>query len=377
MATKKETKKETKKATKSTVEVSRGTLDIALSSIQKKHGHVIQWLSEAPEDSIEFIPTGSVSLDYALGGGFPRGRIVEIFGWESSGKSTLAMSVAAEANRMGLSCLYVDAERALDKRLPISYGVDPTRFILQDPPITAEEHFSIIQDLVGSGGIGVCIVDSVSSLIPKAVMNGEVGDSHVGVLARFLSQECTKLIHLLGETNTLFIFINQFREKIMRTPGDPKTTSGGNAIKFYATHRVEVVGSGKTQGGSIKDEKGATIGHRMKFKVLKNKLGVPYRSGEIDLIYGKGYDTLGELVDLATDFGIIEQAGAWFTYNKGKEGETKKQGKEGMKAYISENTVLRTTLLLEVKEVLGLPLTPRELEECSNGVVENSKQPLT
>jgi recombination protein RecA len=348
----------------------RSTLDLAINAVSKKHGHVIQWLSDTPDERIEFIPTGSVSLDYALGGGFPRGRIVEIFGWESSGKSTLAMSVAAEANRMGLRCLYIDAERALDKRLPVSYGVDPNKFILQDPPITAEEHFSIMTDLVSSGGIGVCVVDSVSSLVPKAVMEGDIGASHVGQLARFLSQECTKLVHLLGETNTLFIFINQYREKIMKMPGDPRTTSGGNAIRFYATHRVEVAGTGKTKSGAILDLKGNTIGHKMKFKVLKNKVGVPYRSGGIDLIYGQGYDTFGELVELAADFGLIEKSGSWLTYKEDQEGQIKVQGIENMKMRIAEDTALRCSLLCEVKEVLGMPLTVKELEECNHGVVE-------
>lgn len=355
-------KKETD--TKETKKKEKGTLDIAMSAVNKKHGKVLKWLSETPNENIEFIPTGSISLDYALGGGLPRGRIVEVFGWESSGKSTLAMSVAAEANHMGLKCLYVDAERALDPRLPIAYGVDPTKFMLEDEPFTAEKHFEIINDVVGSGDIGVCVVDSVSSLVPKAVMEGDVGDSHVGVLARFLSQECTKLIHLLGETNTLFIFINQYREKIVRM-GDPRTTSGGNAIKFYATHRIEVSGTGKTKGGAIFGDNGDTVGHRMSFKVLKNKVGIPYRQGEIDLYYGQGYDTAGELVDVAIDLGLITQAGSWLTYN-----ETKLQGKDRMKAVLLEDNILRCSMLAGVKDLLGLPLTERENKECNYGVVE-------
>jgi len=346
------------------------TLDLALNSINKKHGAVLRWLSDTPDEHIEFIPTGSISLDYALGGGLPRGRIVEVYGWESSGKSTLAMSVAAEANAMGLKCLYIDAERALDPRLPVSYGVDPTKFMLEDAPITAEKHFEIINDVVSSGDIGVCVVDSVSSLVPKAVMEGDVGKSHVGQLARFLSQECTKLIHLIGETNTLFIFINQYREKIMKVPGDPRTTSGGNAIKFYATHRIEVSGSGKTKAGALYGANGETIGHKMKFKVLKNKVGVPYRQGEIDLFYGQGYDTTSELISVATDLGLIEQGGAWLTYRKGQEGEIKKQGKENMKSAVLGDNVLRCTLLADVKEILGLEISERENIACNHGVVE-------
>jgi len=346
------------------------TLDLAFSAVNKKHGAVLKWLSEVPNEEISFISTGSISLDYALGGGLPRGRIVEIYGWESSGKSTLAMGVAAEACRMDLKCLYIDAERALDPRLPIAYGVDPSKFILEDAPITAEEHFEIIQDVVSSGDIGVCVLDSVSSLVPRAVMEGDVGDSHVGVLARLLSQGCTKLIHLLGETNTLFIFINQYREKILKMPGDPKTTSGGNAIKFYATHRIEVLGSGKTKAGAIFGPNGETIGHKMHFRVLKNKVGIPYRGGSIDLIYGQGYDRINDLIDVAIDLGVLEVGGAWFTYRKGEAGEVKRQGKENMRAVLLEDVSVRAAMLSDVKAILGLPLSLREQEECNYGVLE-------
>jgi len=328
----------------------KSTLDIAMGAVNKKYGPVLKWLSETPKENIEFIPTGSISLDYALGGGFPRGRIVEIFGWESSGKSTLAMSVAAEANALGLKCLYIDAERALDPRLPIAYGVDPTRFILEDQPFTAEKHFSIIHDVVSSGDIGVCVVDSVSSLVPQAVMDGEIGANHVGQLARFLSQECTMLIHLLGETNTLFIFINQYREKIMKMGGDPRTTSGGNAIKFYSSQRIDVSGSGKTKTGSITSDTGEVIGHRMRFKVLKNKVCIPYRTGEIDLIYGKGYDLTAELIDLATDLGIVSMKGSWYSYKE----NCNVQGKVGFKNLLEERKELRSSIRKEVLDILKL-----------------------
>ncbi|MCK5021416.1 MAG: hypothetical protein KAS32_30675 [Candidatus Peribacteraceae bacterium] len=323
------------------------SLDIALNSVNKKHGSVLRWLSEVPNDQIEYISTGSISLDYALGGGLPRGRIVEIFGWESSGKSTLAMAVAAEANKRGLKCLYIDAERALDPRLPVSYGVDPTMFMLEDAPLTAENHFEIIHDVVGSGDIAMVVVDSVSSLVPKAVMEGKVGQSHVGQLARFLSQECTSLIHLIGNTNCLFIFINQYREKIMRIPGDPRTTSGGNAIKFYSTHRIEVAGSGKTKTGALFNVNGDVIGHKMKFKILKNKVNIPYRSGEIDLIYGQGYDTTAELVDIASDLGIISVRGSWFFYGE----DIRVQGRQAFKDLLLEKNKLRKAIR---KDVLGI-----------------------
>lgn len=330
-------------------------LDMALKAVIKKHGQVIKWLSETPDDKIDFISTGSLSLDYALGGGFPRGRITEIFGWESSGKSTLALTVAAEANRRGLSCLYIDAERALDRTLPVSYGVNPSMFILEDQPITAEEHFTIVDDLVRSGEVGVVVIDSVSSLVPKAIMEGKVGDSYIGVLARFLSQECPKLIHSIGDTNTLFIFINQYREKVMRMPGDPRTTSGGNALRFYSSVRVEVSGTGKTKSGAILDEKGEVIGHRMNFKVMKNKVGIPYRKGGIDLVYGKGYDVVGELIELAADLGVIDRGGAWYSY---PEMDIKIQGAAAFREIVLQNKELHSKLQNQVTKILGLSNRP-------------------
>ena len=335
---------------KNEVSNKRAALDLAFKSIAKKHGQALKWLSDVPAEHIDYIPTGSLSLDYAIGGGLPRGRITEIFGWESSGKSTLALSVAAEANKKGLTCLYVDAERALDPALPVAYGVDPGMFILEDRPLTAEEHFSIVNDVVSSGEIGVVVIDSVSSLVPRAVMDGGVGDAHVGVLARFLSQECSKLIHLIGETNTLFIFINQYREKVMRIPGDPKTTSGGNALRFYSSVRIEVSGTGKTAKGAIKDDNGVVIGHRMSFKVMKNKVGVPYRTGSIDLIYGQGYDYVSELVDLAVDLAIIDKSGSWCSF---PEDNIKVQGMDAMRELVASDVGLHAKIHNRVCSMLG------------------------
>ena len=346
------------------------TLDIALKAVKKKHGAAVRFLSDVPEDKMEFIPTGSISLDAATGGGLLRGRMVEIFGWEGSGKSTLAMSIIAEANNMGHKALYIDAERALDPRLPVAYGVDPSMFIWEDEPFSAERHFEIINDIVGSGDIGVCVVDSVSSLIPSVVKEGEVGKAHIGQLARFLSQECPKLIHLIGNTNTLFIFINQYREKIMTVPGDPRTTSGGNAVKFYSSYRIEVAGSGKTKSGAIYGPNGETVGHHMKFRLLKNKTAIPFKSGAIDLIYGKGYDTIKELVDTSVDLGLIESAGSWFTYKKGEKDEIKCQGKGNMAEAVINDNVIRCSLLSDVKSILGLKITAKEMKDCKYGVVD-------
>ena len=340
-----------KKETKEVVEKSKASvLDIALKAINKKHGAAIRWLDDVPKENISYISTGSMSLDSALGGhGFPRGRVVEIFGWESCGKSTLAMSTAAEANKLGLNCLYIDAERALDPRLPVSYGVDPKKFILEDAALPAETHLDILESAVSSGDVGMVVVDSVTALTPKAILEGSYGDTTIGLQARLLSQSLSKLIHLIGETNTLLIFINQFREKINMYGGDPKTTSGGNAIRFYATHRVEIAGSGKTKSDRILGSDGNIVGHRMKFKVVKNKLGVPFRSGGIDLIYGKGYDTTSELVELAVDFGIIDVAGSWYSFGE----ENRFQGKDGFKKFVAENGEARNTIAQKVNFVLS------------------------
>jgi len=335
---------------KNNKESVNSVLDIAMRAVEKKHGKVLSWLSEKPNGNLSFIPTGSLSLDSALGGGFPRGRMVEVFGWESSGKSTLAMSVVAQANKMGLSCLYIDAERALDPRLPIAYGVDPDKFILEDGPISAEKHLDILESMVSSGEVGVCVVDSISALTPQAILDGNFGDAHVGIQARLLSQSCAKLVHILGETNTLLIFINQFREKVQTGPykGDPRTTSGGNAVRFYSTHRIEVQGSGKTKSGSVVDDDGVVVGHKVTFKVVKNKVGLPYRTGCIDLLYGKGYDSLGELIDIACDLSIVDRNGSWFVFK-----DLKIQGKAPFKEELSKDSALVEDLTVSVLGILS------------------------
>lgn len=329
--------------------LSKTALDLALKSVHKKHGPILKWLSDTPDESIEFISTGSLSLDYALGGGFPRGRMVEIFGWEGCGKSTLAMSTVAEANKMGLDAVYLDVERALDPRLPVAYGVNPSKFLLEDAPFSAEEHLEVMETLISTGNIGVCVLDSITALQPKAELEGSIGDTHVGLQARLLSQACRKLIQLLGETNTLMIFINQYREKIMHVPGDPKTVSGGNATRFYCTHRVEISGSGKTNKGKIVGADGEVIGHKMGYKVMKNKLAAPWRSGELDLIYGRGYDNMSELVTLGVDLALVEAKSSWYTY-----GDLKAQGAEGFKKMLAENIELKSELESRIRGSLGL-----------------------
>ena len=324
-------------------------LSIALNAVNKKHGKIISFLDETPDEKFEFISTGSISLDHALGGGFPRGRMVEICGWEGSGKSTLAMSTIAEANKMGLSALYLDIERALDPRLPVAYGVDPSMFLLEDAPFSAEEHLEVMEALISSGKVGVCVLDSITALMPKAELEGSIGDSHIGLQARLLSQACRKLVQLLGETNTLMIFINQYREKIMSVPGDPKVVSGGNATKFYCTHRVEVAGSGKYKSGKILGVGGDVIGQKMTYQVMKNKLSAPWRTGTLDLVYGQGYDVFAELVDLGTDLGVVDVKGSWYQY-----GELRAQGKDKFKLLLMEKYEDKKALETTVREMLGL-----------------------
>lgn len=347
---KKEEAKENKKTGSSNA--GRAELAIAMKAVKSSHGDILKWLSDTPDEKFELISTGSISLDSALGGGFPRGRMVEIFGWEGSGKSTLAMSTLAEANKLGLDGLYIDVERALDPRLPVAYGVDPAKFLLEDAPCSAEDHLEIMEALISSGKIGVCVLDSITALMPKAELEGNIGDTHVGRQARLLSQACRKLVQLLGETNTLMIFINQYREKIMHVPGDPKVVSGGNATKFYCTHRVEVSGSGKYKKGRILGVGGEVIGQKMSYNVMKNKISAPWRTGTLDLIYGQGYDAYAEIVNLSIDLGLIEKSGTWRKYK-----EIKVQGDDKFKLILMEDYELKYELETQVREMLGLKPT--------------------
>ena len=324
-------------------------LDLAFNQINKKHGSVLKWLSDVPS-GYEFISTGSISMDHALGGGFPRGRMIEIFGEESTGKSTVALGASACANRMGLKVLYIDCERAIDRKLVAGYGVDPSMFLLDNVSLSMEEHFDVVYGLLGTGEIGMVVVDSVPSLIPKAELAGDAGDSHVGLQARFLSQEGRRIVNMIGESNTLFIFINQLREKVMAY-GDPRVTPGGKAIKFYSTHRVSVDGSGKTKSARILDDKGVLIGHKMSYQVVKNKISAPFRSGSVDLIYGKGFDKTSELVDLSTDLGIIQLGGAWYTIPEVGE---KIQGRDSVKAYFDSNPDFMARVEKQIREMLAL-----------------------
>lgn len=325
-------------------------LSQALLQIEKQYGKgSIMRLGETSNQKIDVIPTGCLTLDLALGiGGVPRGRVVEIYGPESSGKTTVSLHIIAEAQKMGGTAAFIDAEHALDPSYAEKLGV-----VLKDlyvaQPDNGEQALNICDMLVRSGGVDVVVVDSVAALTPKAEIDGEMGDNHVGLQARMMSQALRKLTGVINKSNTIVVFINQLREKIGVIYGNPETTAGGKALKFYASVRLDV-----RKGEAIKD--GANvIGNKTKIKVVKNKLAPPFKVAEFDIIYGKGISRSGCVVDLATQFGIIKKSGSWFAYNDEKIG----QGKENTKAYLESNPELfaqiEKQIIDEVKKD-GLPL---------------------
>jgi recombination protein RecA len=293
---------------------------------------------------VETVPTGALSLDIALGvGGLPRGRVVEIFGPESSGKSTLAMHVVAEAQRNGGICAYIDAEHAMDPQYAARIGVDVDELLISQPD-TGEQALEIADMLVRSGALDVVVIDSVAALTPKAEIEGEMGDTHVGLQARLMSQALRKLTANLNRSNTIMIFINQLREKIGVMFGSPETTPGGRALKFYSSVRLDI-----RRIESIKD--GAEItGSRTRVKVVKNKVAPPFRQAEFDIMYGKGISREGSLLDMGVDMGIIKKSGAWFTY----EGEQLGQGRENAKNYLTENPEIMVEVSERVRKQAGI-----------------------
>jgi recombination protein RecA len=310
---------------------------MALTQIKKQYGEgAVMKMSDKGEMNIEAIPTGALALDIALGiGGLPRGRVTEIYGPESSGKSTLAMHVVAEAQRNGGICAYVDAEHAMDPTYARAIGVDIDELLISQPD-TGEQALEIADMLVRSGAIDVVVIDSVAALTPRAEIEGEMGDTHVGLQARLMSQALRKLTANLNRSNTICIFINQLREKIGITYGSPEVTPGGRALKFYSSVRLDI-----RRIESIKD--GAeVVGNRTRVKVVKNKVSPPFRQAEFDISYGKGISREGSLLDVGVDLGFIKKAGAWFTY----EGEQLGQGRENAKRFLSENP----EIMVEVSE---------------------------
>ena len=320
-------------------------LDVALASIDKQFGKgSIMRMGEKGSMAIQTIQTGALALDVALGvGGLPRGRVVEIFGPESSGKSTLAMHVVAEAQRNGGICAYIDAEHAMDPVYARAIGVDIDQLLISQPD-TGEQALEIADMLVRSGALDVVVIDSVAALTPRAEIEGEMGDTHVGLQARLMSQALRKLTANLNRTNTIMIFINQLREKIGVMFGSPETTPGGRALKFYSSVRLDI-----RRIESIKD--GAEIvGNRTRVKVVKNKVAPPFRQAEFDIMYGKGISREGSLLDMAVELLIVKKSGAWFTY----DGEQLGQGRENAKNYLQENPEVMMEISEKVRSQAGI-----------------------
>ena len=316
-------------------------LDQVLADIEKQFGKgAIMKLGGKNNMEIDVVPTGSLSLDIALGvGGYPKGRIVEIYGPESSGKTTFALHAIAEVQKLGGRAAFIDAEHALDPVYAKKLGVNIDSLLLSQPD-TGEQALEICDALVRSQAISIVVIDSVAALVPQAEIEGEMGDSHVGLQARLMSQAVRKLSGTINKTNTIVIFINQLREKVGVMFGNPETTPGGRALKFYSSVRLEVRRAEQIKQGD------AVIGNKTVIKVVKNKVAPPFRTANVDIMYGEGVSKEGELVDLASDVSIIDKSGAWYSYNGEKIG----QGKENVKALFKQNTELRDEIELKVRE---------------------------
>jgi recombination protein RecA len=329
-------------------------IDVTLSQLEKQFGRgSILRLGSRNVVPVTVIPSGSISVDAALGvGGFPRGRVVEIFGPESSGKTTLALQVVAEAQKSGGTAAFIDAEHALDPTYARKLGVDTDNLLISQPDY-GEQALEITAALVGSGAVDAIVIDSVAALVPKAELEGEMGDSHVGLHARLMSQALRKLAGSVARTNTCLIFINQIREKIGVMFGNPETTTGGRALKFYASIRAEV-----RRIASIK-EGDSVIGSRTKVKIVKNKVAAPFREGEFDLIHGEGISREGDLLDVGAANNLVEKSGAWFSYR----GERIGQGRENARQFLKEHPEVTQRLEAELRGLLGLPapgFTPKK-----------------
>ena len=326
----------------------------ALMQIEKHYGKgAIMKLGDTTNQKVDVIPTGCLTLDLALGiGGVPRGRVIEIYGPESSGKTTVSLHIIAEAQKMGGTAAFIDAEHALDPSYAEKLGVVLKDLYISQPD-NGEQALNICDMLVRSGGVDIVVVDSVAALTPKAEIDGEMGDSHVGLQARMMSQALRKLTGAINKSNTTVLFINQLRDKIGVVYGSPETTAGGKALKFYASVRLDV-----RKGEAIKD--GANvIGNKTKVKVVKNKLAPPFKVAEFEIIYGKGISKTGCIVDLALQFGIIKKSGSWFAYNDEKIG----QGKENTKAYLEANPELYKEIEEKIKAAVSNTGLPTEIGE--------------
>lgn len=322
-------------------------IEKAMEQVQKKYGKgAIMKMSDAPVTNIESFHTGSISLDMALGiGGLPKGRIVEIYGPESSGKTTVTLHCIAEVQKTGGKCVFIDAEHALDPVYATTIGVNMEELIMSQPD-SGEQALEICEMMLNSNACDLIVIDSVAALVPQAEIDGDMGDSHMGLQARLMSQALRKLTPLASKTNTTIIFINQLREKIGVMFGSPETTTGGRALKFYASVRIDIRRTETLKQG------GEAIGNHTRAKVVKNKVAPPATEAEFDIMFGKGIDSTGEIIDIATSRGVIEKAGAWYSYKDGKIG----QGRENSKNYLKENPEV-------MQEIYDILFPPKETEE--------------
>ena len=320
-------------------------LDLALKQIEKQFGKgSIMRLGDAPLVKVEAVPTGSLLLDFALGvGGVPRGRIVEIYGPESSGKTTLATHILAEAQKIGGTCAFIDAEHAFDATYAQKLGVD-TDSLLVSQPDAGEQALNICDMLVRSGALDVVVIDSVAALVPQSELEGDMGDSSMGMQARLMSQAMRKLTGTINRTKTVLIFINQIREKIGVMFGNPETTTGGRALKFYSSVRMDIRRIGAIKEGT------EVVGNRTRVKVVKNKVAPPFREAEFDIIYGEGISSLGELIDIGVKHDIINKSGSWYSYGEIKIG----QGRDATKKWLRESSKIQEEIRTKVKKAMGM-----------------------
>jgi recombination protein RecA len=330
----------------STMPDRKKALDAALTQIERSFGKgSIMRLGDSSVLEIEVIPSGSLGLDHALGvWGIPRGRVTEIYGPESSGKTTMAIHIIAETQKAGGVAAFIDAEHALDATYARALGVNTDELLVSQPD-TGEQALEITETLVRSGAVDIVVIDSVAALTPKAEIEGDMGDSHMGLQARLMSQALRKLTAIISKSKTSVVFINQIRMKIGVMFGNPETTTGGNALKFYSTVRLDI-----RKIATIKDNL-EVIGSRTRVRVVKNKVAPPFRDAEFDLIYGKGISVTGELLDIAADNDIIEKSGAWFSYGSERLG----QGRENAKRFLDEHEDIRNEIMVKVKQQLGAP----------------------
>ncbi|MBD5430348.1 recombinase RecA [Lactobacillus sp.] len=344
----------------------KAALDAALKKIEKNFGKgAVMRMGDKVDTQISTVPTGSLALDAALGvGGYPRGRIIEIYGPESSGKTTVALHAVAEVQKRGGTAAYIDAENAMDPAYAQALGVDIDALILSQPN-TGEEGLQIADTLISSGAIDIVVVDSVAALVPRAEIEGDMGDSHVGLQARLMSQALRKLSGTISKTKTIALFINQIREKVGVMFGNPETTPGGRALKFYSTIRLEV-----RRAEQIK-QSSEVVGNRAKLKVVKNKVAPPFRVAEVDIMYGKGISQTGELLDMAVEKDIVDKAGAWYSYGEDRIG----QGRENAKQYLEEHPDIYEEIKVRVRKAYGIDedsIEERENPEKIKETKENS-----